>query len=120
RSALCECSTAHRRSASREGPRRTAARLAAAFPGALSGPAGQRTPDELDRARPPWPSAFVTWGVLMAAHEVAYLARVLHEGTMDWRRNAADVVAGARSRRALLVGAVLAGVVPAAATLPAQ
>ena len=64
--------------------------------------------------------SFVTWGVLMAAHVLAYLARVFHEGTMDWRRNAADVVAGARSRRALLVGAVLAGVVLAAATLPAQ
>jgi hypothetical protein len=64
--------------------------------------------------------SFVAWGVLMVVHVLAYVARVLHEGTMDWRRNAADVVAGARGRRAIIVGAVLAGIVLAAATLPAQ
>jgi hypothetical protein len=39
---------------------------------------------------------------------------------MDWRRSATDVVAGVWSRRAILVGALLAGVVLASATLPAQ
>jgi hypothetical protein len=39
---------------------------------------------------------------------------------MDWRRNAVDVVAGVRSRRAVIVAALLAGVVLASATLPAQ
>jgi hypothetical protein len=44
----------------------------------------------------------------------------MRDGTMDWRRNAVDVVAGVRSRRAMLVGTLLAGVVLALATLPAQ
>ena len=39
---------------------------------------------------------------------------------MDWRRNAVDVVAGVRSRRAVVVGKLLAGVVLALATLPAR
>jgi hypothetical protein len=64
--------------------------------------------------------SFVAWGVLIAVHVLAYLTRVLRDGTMDWRRSAVDVVAGVRSRRAVLVGALLAGVVLAAATLPAQ
>ena len=64
--------------------------------------------------------SFVAWGVLIGVHVLAYLTRVLHDGTMDWRRNAVDVVAGVRSRRAILVGALLAGVVLASSTLPAQ
>lgn len=64
--------------------------------------------------------SFIAWGVLIGIHVLAYLARVLHEGTADWRGNASDVVAGVRSRRALLVGSVLAGVVLAWTTLPAQ
>ena len=64
--------------------------------------------------------SFIAWGVLIGVHVLAYLSRVLSDGTMDWRRNGADVVAGVRSRRALLVGTLLAGVVLAAATLPAQ
>jgi hypothetical protein len=64
--------------------------------------------------------SFIAWGVLVGVHVLAYLTRVLRDGTMDWRRNAVDVVAGVRSRRAILVGAVLAGVVLASATLPAQ
>ncbi|HEY4413073.1 MAG TPA: hypothetical protein VGN06_08765 [Gaiellaceae bacterium] len=64
--------------------------------------------------------SFIAWGVLIAIHVLAYLADVLKEGTADWRTNAVDVVAGVRSRRALLVGSVLAGVVLAWTTLPAQ
>ena len=64
--------------------------------------------------------SFVAWGVLVGVHVLAYLTRVLRDGTMDWRRNAVDVVAGVRSRRAILVGALLAGVVLASSTLPAQ
>ena len=64
--------------------------------------------------------SFVAWGVLIGVHVIAYLTRVLRDGTMDWRRNAVDVVAGVRSRRAMLVGTLLAGVVLASATLPAQ
>ena len=64
--------------------------------------------------------SFVAWGVLTGIHVLAYLARVLHEGTADWRRHAADVVGGVLGRRALLVGSVLAGVVLAWTTLPAQ
>jgi hypothetical protein len=64
--------------------------------------------------------SFVAWGVLIGVHVLAYLTRVLRDGTMDWRRNAVDVVAGVRSRRVILVSALLAGVVLASATLPAQ
>jgi hypothetical protein len=64
--------------------------------------------------------SFIAWGVLIGVHVLAYLTRVLREGTMDWRRNAVDVTAGVRSRRAMLVGTLLAGVVLAWVTLPAQ
>jgi hypothetical protein len=64
--------------------------------------------------------SFVAWGVLIGVHVLAYFTRVLRDGTMDWRRNAVDVVAGVRSRRAVVVGTLLAGVVLALATLPAQ
>jgi hypothetical protein len=64
--------------------------------------------------------SFVAWGVLIGVHVLAYLTRVLRHGTMEWRRNAVDVVAGVRSRRTIVVGTLLAGVVLALATLPAQ
>ncbi|SRR6266404_6111605 len=64
--------------------------------------------------------SFIAWGVLTAVHVLAYLARVFRDGVADWRRHALDVVAGAGSRRALLVGTVIAGMVLALATLPAQ
>jgi hypothetical protein len=64
--------------------------------------------------------SFIAWGVLMIVHVLAYLTRVLREGPADWRRNAGHVVAGARSRHALLGGALLAGVIVAIATYPAQ
>ena len=64
--------------------------------------------------------SFVVWGVLMIVHVLAYLARTLRVGPADWRRQAELVVAGARSRRAALGGALLAGVIVALATYPAQ
>jgi hypothetical protein len=64
--------------------------------------------------------SFVVWGVLMIVHVLAYLTRTLRVGPADWRPHAELVVAGARSRRAALGGAVLAGVIVALATYPAQ
>jgi hypothetical protein len=63
--------------------------------------------------------SFAVWGVLMIVHVLAYLARTLRVGPADWRASAALVVAGARSRRAALGGALLAGVILASATYPA-
>ena len=60
--------------------------------------------------------SFVAWGVLIAIHVLAYLRRVWREGTIDWRRN----MDGARARRTVLLGTLLAGVILAAATLPQQ
>jgi hypothetical protein len=64
--------------------------------------------------------SFIAWGVLMIVHVLAYITRVLRAGTSDWRRGAGEIVAGARSRRALLTGALIAGVVVALATYPTQ
>jgi hypothetical protein len=64
--------------------------------------------------------SFIVWGVLMIVHVLAYLVQTLRVGSADWRHHAALVVAGARSRRAALVGALLAGVIVALATYPAQ
>jgi hypothetical protein len=64
--------------------------------------------------------SFVAWGVLMGVHVLAYLTRVVREGIADWRPHAAEVVAGVRTRRALLLGSVLAGVVVALATWSPQ
>jgi hypothetical protein len=64
--------------------------------------------------------SFIAWGVLMIVHVLAYFKRVLRIGTSDWRRNAGLVVAGARARRAALGAALLAGVIVALATYPAQ
>jgi len=64
--------------------------------------------------------SFVAWGVLIAIHVLAYLERVFHEGVADWRRNAVEVVAGAGTRRAVLAGALLAGLVVALATYSSQ
>src|SRR5439155_23439499 len=65
-------------------------------------------------------ASFVVWGVLMIVHVLAYLAHTLQVGTADWRRQAERIVAGTRSRRAALCGALLAGVILASATYPAQ
>jgi len=64
--------------------------------------------------------SFVAWGVLMIVHVLAYLTRVLRDGVADWRRHAVEVVAGAGTRRAVLAGALLAGLVVALATYSAQ
>jgi hypothetical protein len=64
--------------------------------------------------------SFGVWGVLVAVHILAYLSRVLRVGLADWRHNAAPRVTGARSRRAALLGALLAGVILALATYSAQ
>jgi hypothetical protein len=64
--------------------------------------------------------SFAVWGVLMLIHIVAYVARTLRLGPADWRPHAGRVVAGVRSRRALLVGALIAGVLLALATYPVQ
>src|SRR6478735_5648980 len=63
--------------------------------------------------------SFAVWGVLIAIHILAYLTRVLREGQADWRRHQAPDVAGERSRRAALLGALLAGLILALATYPA-
>jgi hypothetical protein len=64
--------------------------------------------------------SFAVWGVTIAIHILAYLTRVLRVGTADWRRQAATAVAGDRSRRVALLGALLAGVMLALATYSAQ
>jgi hypothetical protein len=63
--------------------------------------------------------SFLVWGVLMIFHVVVYVARALRAGTADWSRRGV-VVAGTQSRRVAIVGALLAGVVVAVATYPAQ
>jgi hypothetical protein len=63
--------------------------------------------------------SFLVWGVLMIVHVVAYVGRALRVGTADWYPRGA-VVAGTRSRRVAIVGALLAGLVVAVATYPAQ
>jgi hypothetical protein len=64
--------------------------------------------------------SFAVWGVVVTVHVLAYLGQTVREGTADWSRHARPVVAGARSRNAVLGGALLAGVVVAMATYPAQ
>jgi hypothetical protein len=64
--------------------------------------------------------SFVAWGVLIAIHVLAYLTRVFHDGVADWRSSASDVVAGVGTRRAVLAGSILAGVVLALATYGPQ
>ena len=64
--------------------------------------------------------SFAVWGVTIAIHILAYLTRVLRVGVADWRRHATTRVAGDRSRRVALLGALLAGVILALATYPAQ
>ena len=64
--------------------------------------------------------SFAVWGVLIAIHILAYLTRLLRVGPADWRRTTTPVVPGRRSRRAALLGALVAGVVLALATYSAQ
>jgi hypothetical protein len=64
--------------------------------------------------------SFGVWGVLTIVHVGAYLVPAVRLGVADWQRRAARIVPGARVRRALLGGALLAGVIVALATYPAQ
>ena len=64
--------------------------------------------------------SFTAWGVVLIVHVLAYAARTLRDGPKDWLPGAEQVVAGVRSRRAALSGALLAGVLVALATYPAQ
>jgi hypothetical protein len=64
--------------------------------------------------------SFIAWGVLMIVHVLAYLTRVLRVGPADWRPTTNQAVAGARSRRAVLGAALLAGLIVALATYPIQ
>jgi hypothetical protein len=57
--------------------------------------------------------SFVVWGVVMIVHVLAYIARTLRLGLADLLLHAEQVVAGVRSRRAALAGALLAGKHPA-------
>jgi hypothetical protein len=65
-------------------------------------------------------ASFAVWGALMVIHVLAYLTRAVRVGPADWRRQATLIVAGTRSRRAVLTGALLAGVIIALATYPIQ
>jgi hypothetical protein len=64
--------------------------------------------------------SFGVWGVIMIVHVLAYIARTLRVGPADWLPHAEQVVAGVRSRRAALGGAIVAGAIVALATYPAQ
>jgi hypothetical protein len=65
-------------------------------------------------------ASFAVWGILIAIHILAYLTRLLRVGLADWRHHTAPSVTGARSRRAALLGALLAGLLLALTTYPAQ
>jgi hypothetical protein len=64
--------------------------------------------------------SFAVWGGLIVVHVVAYLSRVFRDGPADWRRHTGQDVAGARDRRLAVSGALVAGLVVALATYPAQ
>jgi hypothetical protein len=64
--------------------------------------------------------SFIVWGVLMIVHVLAYLGRTLRVGIKDWLPHTSPVVAGAGSRRALIGGSLLAGVILAGAIYPVQ
>jgi hypothetical protein len=57
---------------------------------------------------------------VMIVHVLAYLARTFRLGPADWLPNAEHIVAGVRSRRAALGGALLAGALLALTTYPFQ
>ena len=64
--------------------------------------------------------SFAVWGVIMIVHVLAYVAGTLRVGPADWLPHAEQVVAGLRSRRVVVGGALLAGAILALATYPAQ
>ena len=65
-------------------------------------------------------ASFAVWGAVMVIHVLAYLARAVRVGQADWRPHATVIVAGARSRRVAIIGALLAGIIIALATYPTQ
>jgi hypothetical protein len=64
--------------------------------------------------------SFAIWGAIMIVHVLAYMARTLRIGPADWVPDGDQIMAGARSRRAVLTGALVAGVIIALATYPVQ
>jgi hypothetical protein len=62
--------------------------------------------------------SFVVWGVIMIVHVVAYLPRTVRDGRADWQPRRS--LAGARARRALLVGSLAAGGILALASYSVQ
>jgi hypothetical protein len=64
--------------------------------------------------------SFGVWGVVMIVHVLAYIARTLRLGPADWLPKAERAVAGVRSRRVALAGALLAGALLTIATYPVQ
>lgn len=62
--------------------------------------------------------SFGVWGVIMVVHVLAYLPQVLRHGLADWQPH--HELAGAGTRRALLVGSLAAGGVVALGSYPAQ
>jgi hypothetical protein len=64
--------------------------------------------------------SFVIWAGLIVVHAAVHLGRAVRLGTSDWLRHAEQNVPGARIRRAVLAGAVLAGLLITLATYPAQ
>jgi len=62
--------------------------------------------------------SFAVWGVIMVAHVLAYLPQVLRHGLADWQGRHA--LAGAGTRRALLLGSLAAGGVVAFGSYPVQ
>jgi hypothetical protein len=62
--------------------------------------------------------AFTAWGAIMVVHVVAYLPRVLRDGLADWRPQRS--LAGGGPRRAVLIAALIAGLVLALATYSLQ
>jgi hypothetical protein len=63
--------------------------------------------------------SFVIWGVLMIVHVLAYLRGVLRHGVADWRPAARPMV-GARLRRYVVAGALVAGIVVGLGTYSVQ
>jgi len=62
--------------------------------------------------------AFIAWGAIMVVHVLAYLPRLYRDGLADWRAQRA--LAGGAVRRAVLIGALAAGVALALLTYTAQ
>ena len=62
--------------------------------------------------------SFVTWGVLVLVHILAYGLRASRVGRLDWQRSRRNRLSGAVARRALLAGGLTIGVVVAVTLYP--